>query len=46
MTAKDKTKMQITIPIKLKKLLEKKAEENNRSASNYIVTLIKKDVEE
>lgn len=38
------TRIQITIPKELKKQLEKKAKENNRSVSNYIVTLIQKDI--
>ncbi len=38
------TKILIVIPKELKTKLEKKAEENNRSVSNYIVTLIRKDL--
>jgi len=38
------TRILIIIPKELKEELEKKAKENNRSVSNYIVTLIKKDV--
>ncbi len=45
MTISDKnTRMLVIIPKELKKQLEKKAKENNRSVSNYVVTLIQKDV--
>lgn len=44
--SKDNTRIQITISKDLKKKLEKRAEENNRSVSNYIVTLIMKDTKE
>jgi len=38
------TRIQITIPKELKERLEIAAMENNRSVSNYILTLIKKDL--
>lgn len=38
------TKILIVISKELKAELEKKAKENNRSVSNYIVTLIRDDV--
>jgi predicted HicB family RNase H-like nuclease len=45
MTISDKnTRMLVIIPKELKKQLEKKAKESNRSVSNYVVTLIQKDV--
>lgn len=45
MTISDKnTRMLVIIPKELKKQLEKKAKEGNRSVSNYVVTLIQKDV--
>lgn len=45
MTISDKnTRMLVIIPKELKKQLEKKAKEINRSVSNYVVTLIQKDV--
>ena len=45
MTISDKnTRMLVIIPKELKKQLGKKAKENNRSVSNYVVTLIQKDV--
>lgn len=40
------TRIQITIPKELKKQLVKKAKKDNRSTSNYIVTLIQKDIAE
>ena len=36
----DNTRIQVTISKKLKKQLEKQAKLENRSVSNYIVTLI------
>jgi len=45
MTISDKnTRILVIIPKELKKQLEQKAKENNRSVSNYVVTLIQKDV--
>jgi hypothetical protein len=38
------TRMLITLPKELKKELEQKAKEDNRSISNYVVTLIQKDL--
>ena len=43
--ANNNTRIQITIPRKLKAQLEIKAKENNRSVSNYIVTLIQKELD-
>jgi len=40
------TRIQITISKELKQQLEKKAKENNRSVSNYVVTLIQKDIDD
>lgn len=37
------TTMLVIIPKDLKEKLERKAKENNRSVSNYVVTLIQKD---
>jgi len=44
MIKEDNTRIQVTIPKDLKKQLEKKAKENDRSVSNYIVKLIRDDV--
>lgn len=41
----DKTRILVNIPIKLKKQVEKIAISENRSVSNYIVTLIQQEVE-
>jgi len=38
------TRIQITIPIELKKQLEQKAKQDNRSVSNYVVSLVAKDI--
>ena len=43
--SEENTRIQVTIPKDLKKQLEKKAKAENRSVSNYIVTLIQKDLE-
>ena len=43
--SKENTRIQVTIPKDLKKQLEEKARAENRSVSNYIVTLIQKDLE-
>ena len=40
----DKTRILVNIPMKLKEELEKIALEDNRSVSNYVVTLIEKDI--
>lgn len=46
MTVKcDKTRILVNIPIELKKQVEEIANSYNRSVSNYIVTLIQKEVE-
>ena len=42
----DKTRILVNIPMKLKEELEKIALEDNRSVSNYVVTLIEKDIKE
>ena len=42
----DKTRILVNIPMKLKEELEKIALEVNRSVSNYVVTLIEKDIKE
>lgn len=44
--AKDNTRIQVTIPKKIKKQLEKKAEENHRSVSNYVASLIIEDLKD
>lgn len=41
----DKTRILVNIPLDLKKEAEEIAETENRSLSNYIVTLIQKDVQ-
>ncbi|MGF9715111.1 ribbon-helix-helix domain-containing protein [Paenibacillus naphthalenovorans] len=40
--SKDSVRIMITIPISLKEELEVEAKNENRSLSNYIVTLIQK----
>ncbi len=42
--SKESTRIQVTIPKKLKEQIEEKAKLENRSVSNYIVTLIQKDL--
>lgn len=42
----DNTRIQVTISKKLKKQLEERAKSENRSVSNYVVTLIQKDLAE
>ena len=42
--SEENTRIQVTIPKELKEQLEKKAKSENRSVSNYIVTLIQKDL--
>lgn len=42
--SKNSTRILITIPIDLKEKLQEKAKESNRSASNYVVNLIKQDL--
>lgn len=42
--SEENTRIQVTIPKDLKKQLEEKAKAENRSVSNYIVTLIQKDL--
>jgi len=44
MISKDNTRIQITISKELKEKLEKKAKEDGRSVSNYVVKLIQDDV--
>lgn len=44
--ADENTRIQVTISKELKRDLEKKAKQNNRSVSNYVTTLIKKDLYE
>lgn len=44
--SKDNARIQITISKDLKQKLELKSAQSNRSVSNYIVTLIIKDLEE
>lgn len=41
----ENTRIQVTLKKELKRKLEKKAKEDNRSVSNYIVALIQKDIE-
>ena len=41
----DKMRILVNIPIELKEKAEKIAAAENRSVSNYIVTLVQKDVE-
>ena len=43
--SKENTRIQVTIPKNLKEQIEEKAKLENRSVSNYIVTLIQKDLE-
>ena len=42
----NKTRILITRPLKDKELLEKVAKKENRSVSNYVYTLILKDLED
>jgi metal-responsive CopG/Arc/MetJ family transcriptional regulator len=42
---KDKVRFYVTMPKDLKLLLEKRAQEENRSVSNYIVTVLQKYIE-
>lgn len=42
----DKTRILVNIPIELKKDLEEAAKDDNRSVSNYIMTLIEKNLKE
>lgn len=42
--SEENTRIQVTIHKDLKKQLEEKAKAENRSVSNYIVTLIQKDL--
>ena len=42
--SKENTRIQVTIPKKLKEQIEEKAKLENRSVNNYIVTLIQKDL--
>ena len=42
--SKENTRIQATMPKKLKEQIEEKAKLENRSVSNYIVTLIQKDI--
>lgn len=41
----ENTRIQITLPKDIKKQLEIKANKNNRSVSNYVLTLILKDLD-
>ena len=43
--SEENTRIQVTIPKDLKKQLEEKAKLENRSVSNYIITLIQKNLE-
>jgi len=42
--SKENTRIQVTLSKELKEKLEKKAKEDNRSVSNYVVKLIQADV--
>lgn len=42
--SKENSIIQVIIPKQLKKELEEKANKENRSISNYVLTLIKKDL--
>jgi len=42
----DKTRILVNIPNKLKEQVEKLAKEENRSVSNYIVTMIEKNIKQ
>ena len=42
----NKTRILITLPFKDKELLEKVAKKENRSVSNYVYTLILKDLDD
>lgn len=44
--AEENTRIQVTIPKTIKNKLEKKADEDNRSISNYVANLIIRDLEE
>lgn len=41
--SKENTRIQVTLPKKLKEKLERKAKEDGRSVSNYVVMLIQAD---
>lgn len=41
----DKIRILVTLPIDVKEQLEKVARQENRSVSNYVSTLIQKDLE-
>ncbi len=41
----DKVRILVTLPIDLKEKLEEAAKNENRSVSNYVCTLIQKDLE-
>ncbi|MHC1722172.1 MAG: hypothetical protein AB9836_03080 [Aminipila sp.] len=41
----DKTRILVSMPIELKKQVEVIAKSKNRSVNNYLVTLIKREVE-
>jgi hypothetical protein len=41
----ENTRIQITLPKNIKRELEIRANENNRSVSNYVLTLILKDLD-
>lgn len=43
--SKDNTRVLVTMPKELREKLEKEAEKENRSLSNYIVTVLAKHVE-
>lgn len=41
----DKVRILVTLPLELKEKLEQAAKEENRSVSNYVCTLIQKEIE-
>lgn len=41
----DKTRILVNVPIELKEKIESQAKKENRSVSNYIVTILQKEIE-
>jgi hypothetical protein len=41
----DKTRILVNIPLDLKEKIEVQARQENRSVSNYIVTILQKEIE-
>lgn len=41
----DKTRILVNMPLDLKEKIETQAKQENRSVSNYIVTILRKEIE-